>query len=196
MRPILTSGFGRALTLISIATPLLLGYRAEKERLPKPDWVVEYQSGTLAMASGTKLRITIASKGTFSKPANIALWIPLDQLASVYFEEKERTRSADYEAMPRSGCHYAESRYREMVTQPRNPLTQVIVAVPTIMGPINRTADKLVSRKPIGLFWKEGTTDQSAILKFNQCEYAAFIGALQAMTGPNWTNLKRAHSHP
>lgn len=191
MKPILTSGFGRALTLISIATPLLLGYPVEKERLPKVDWVVEYQSGTLAMRSGSKLRIFIASEGTFSKTANINLWIPLDQLGSVYFDEKEKNRSADYEAMSRSGCHYAESRYREIMTPPRNRLTQVIVAVPTSMGLINRTADKLVSRKPIGLFWKEGTTNQSAILRFNQCEYAAFIGALQAMTGPNWTNLKQ-----
>ena len=192
MRPILTSGFGRALILISFATPLLLGYPTEKERLPNPDWIVEYQSGTLAMPRGTKLRITLATEGTFSKPANIALWVPLAQLTSVYFDEKERARSADYEAMARSGCHYAESRYREMVTHPRDPLTQVIVAVPTGMGLINRTADKLVSRKPIGIFWKEGTTNQSAILRFNQCEYAAFIGALQAITGSNWTNLKRA----
>ena len=184
--------FSKVVVMASIISPLLFGAERNEQKLPKPDWLVQYQEGTDAPPSGTQLRITIANQGTFQELDNLTLSIPIAQLAAIYFDQKIRARSAAVQAMPRSGCHYAELQYQQVMTRLTDQHFPIIIAVPANPRLATRIAERLLSPKPIGLFWNDGATQKSAVLKFNECEYATFISILETITGPDWTRLKRA----
>jgi hypothetical protein len=177
------------------AGPLLPRHVNSTQSFPRVSWRVEYQTGTIAVQKGTRLKLAFISQESLSNLGATVFSIPLEHLAAVYLDEKKWRLSTSVSQMPRSGCHYADLLFHDqMKLLPGTPPTLAILAVPANLTAMGAIPDRLLFKHPIGLFWNEGTAQESVVVNVNECEYGPFLSILQAGTGARWSDVKHEWS--
>lgn len=188
MKVILASGlalFGTAICAISgwsVSSP----QGGNKQKLPQPNWVLEYSSGSLGLNKNQWLRAAFSSDQVLDSK-NSSLAIRVDHLREIYFDPKAEKDSAATEDRVRSGCAYAKDLVpKENGASP----PETFVVWPISLGAMKRASEHLNARYPIRFVWKDGDTEKELSFSLNSCEYASFLANLRWAAGQRWKEME------
>lgn len=171
--------------------PALMIENAGKQRFPKPNWDLKYNSGSLELKKEQWLKAAFMAGSTHEAGNNPAITISIDDLREVHFNPRNERDSDIMQHMSRSGCGYAKD------LMPKNSYAnppEKFVAWVTSPGAMRRTAEHLNARYPVEFIWIDRGNDRQIIFSVNSCEYASFLANLRWFAGQRWKDIE--HEFP
>jgi hypothetical protein len=175
----------RVLAVVITGIALLNASVAGKEPLPKPNWTVKYDSGLPGLKSGQWLKVTFVQRAALLNVPSLSMNVSNEQLISVEYSAKAE-KNAHLLQGPRSGCAYA----RALMSDPsKNPRPEALVAWVSREGAVSRFAERLISRHSVRFVWSESSSQRSATLKVNDCEYDSFVATIRWFVGSRWQEV-------
>jgi hypothetical protein len=157
-----------------------------KQRLPQPNWGLQYNSGSLGLKKNQWLKAAFSS-GQISGSKDPSLAIRVDYLREIYFDPKAEKDSDAMQHMARSGCAYA----RDLMPKENDAsFPETFVVWPISPGAMRRATEHLNARYPVRFVWKDGNTEKELSFSINSCEYASFLANLRWAAGQRWKKME------
>lgn len=161
---------------------------AGKQRFPKPNWDVKYNSGSLELKKEQWLKAAFIAGSIPETGSNPAITISIDDLKEVHFNPRDERDSNTMQNMPRSGCGHA--KYLMPKDSHAHPPEKFVVWVRS-PGEMRRTAEHLDARYRVEFIWDDRGNNRQLMFSVDSCEYASFLANLRWFAGQRWKDIER-----
>lgn len=162
----------------------------DKQSVPRPRWIVKYDSGSTALSPGQWLMISFSAKAGLAGIATPLVTVPADALVRVEFSAKTE-KAAELMQGPRSGCSYA----LKLIPDTSRAKPEIAVAAVVSLGSFSRFMESLNRKHSVRFVWTEEGQQRSLVVQVTDCEYQSFMANVRWLVGARWPEVSHDTGH-